>query len=96
MSAEDSERHPAERLASAVGKTPAEVAAMDRILTGLQEILIGCARLALEARETAESFKKLGLALAGLDARLDMDAIDIIASDPDLVELDVYLDGFYA
>lgn len=89
-------RHPAEALASVVGKTPAEVAAIDRILTGLQDLTARRLTLALSARDATAALNEFAAAWMNSEDQIVAAEADVIAAHPDLQEWNVGADGFYA
>lgn len=76
--------------------SPAELAARDRLHAGLRELAVARGRLELEAGECAKAFENFTAAWRASDLRDQMDEAEEVATHPDLVELDVTLDGWYA
>src|SRR4051812_17105220 len=91
----DEERHPAERIASAIGKTPAEIAAVDRCLAGLREMAVARFKLNVSAENAARHLGNLVSMLRESDRRIAITEGAEIAAHPDLVYLNVQFDGFY-
>lgn len=88
-------RHPLDRLASQIGKNPAEVAAFDRFFAGLQDMAVARFKFEVSATNTAGSMANLVTAFEDLDRRLTVRASAEIAAHPDLAHLNAQMDGFY-
>lgn len=88
-------RHPLDRLASQIGKNPAEVAAFDRFFAGLQEVAVARFKMEVSATNAARSMANFVTAFEDLDRRLTVQASAEIAAHPDLAHLNVQMDGFY-
>lgn len=89
---EGSEKTPCERIAEMAGRDAAEVAAVDRFLAGLRELNVSKLRLDLAVHELSGATERFASLLAD---GLDRDAHAMLTEHPELVEADVYLDGFY-
>lgn len=76
--------------------TDAERAALDRILAGARELEMSKLRLDIAAGETAGRIRDFVAAFVAGDAALSLAEAEEIAGHPDLAELNVMLDGFYA
>lgn len=96
MTKSSDDRAPSERVASSIGRSPAEVAGLDRLFAGLREVAVNKALLGLQMSETAGAFRNFADAWAAVDERLFVEEAAAVAGHPDLVELNVYLDGFYS
>lgn len=78
------------------GLTPAERAAMDRVLAGVRELEIASQRLRIEVHDMEGAFRNFNAALEAMHLGIDLDAAEEVATHPDLVELNVAMDGWYA
>lgn len=89
-------RHPFEVVASAAGKTPAEVAAIDRIFTGLQDLAAKRLTLDLALRDATAALNKFAAAWMNSEDQVVATEAAEIAAHPDLQEWNVQADGWYA
>lgn len=86
---------PFERGASAVGKTPGEVAQWDRVLAGLRELAVARQMLDLHAHEAAGAMRNFADAWNLSEERITAAEALEVAGHPDLVEINVRLDALY-
>ena len=87
---------PAERIAAAIGKSAGEVAAYDSFFAGLREYAVARSKMFLAMHEAAGALRNFGDAWQAVEARLVEEEAAEVAAHPDLAEINVYLDGFYA
>jgi hypothetical protein len=78
------------------GMTPGGRAAWDRVLAGIADLAAVRLRLDVTAHDAAGAFRDLGAAMEAADFRLALDEAEAVATHPDLVELNVAMDGWYA
>ena len=91
-----SDETPAERAASHLGKSPAEVAAFDRVFAGLRERAVARLKFEVAAHDCAGAMRNFAAAWERSEERLSINEAREVAEHPDLAELNVRLDGFYA
>lgn len=84
-----------ENVASKIGRTAAEVAALDRVFAGLREVGIARFGAGIAAESAARSMKNFCDAMQAADARLALDEAEQVAQHPDLAFLNAQMDGFY-
>lgn len=93
--AAEREPGPAERAATAGGKSAAEVAALDRFFAGLRELCVARFNLEVSAESANRSLNNLVTAMRDLDERLAATASAEIAAHPDLTYFNAQMDGYY-
>jgi len=76
--------------------TPAQRAAADQVLAEYRERAVAIMRLSIEAHDAAASFRDFGAAIQASDFRCALDEAEEVATHPDLAELNVAMDGWYA
>lgn len=76
--------------------SPAEAAALDRCLMGLKDLAVARSRLTIEVAELGKSMQNFAAAWVIAEWHETEAADDEIAAHPDLAQMNVYLDGFYA
>lgn len=76
--------------------TPAQRAAADQILAEYRERAVGKFQMAVEAHDAAGAFRDFGAAIQASDFRCALDEAEEVATHPDLAELNVTMDGWFA
>lgn len=76
--------------------TPAEQAGFDRFWAAWIDYQVVRARLVIEADQAAAAIQGFADAMETFDFRLALDEAEEVATHPDLVELNVSMDGWYA
>lgn len=74
---------------------PAERAALDRVSAGMTDIEVARLRLEIAADEAAGAMRDFAAAWEAIDLRDKLEEAEEVATHPDLVELDVTMDGWY-
>lgn len=83
------------RLSERPGAAPAERAAIDRVSAGMTDIEVARLRLEIAADEASGAMRDFAAAWEAIDLRDRLDEAEEVATHPDLVELNVTMDGWY-
>jgi hypothetical protein len=78
------------------GLTPAEQAGFDRAWAAYGDYMATRLSLTIEAAETASAIQEFANTMESTDFRLALDEAEEVATHPDLVELNVAMDGWYS
>lgn len=93
---DSTERTTWDHAAAAIGRTPAEVAAWDRVLAGLVDLEVAKGSLCVELEDATRKMKNFVVAMQRAELAATEYATAEIAAHPDLNYLDVQMDGFYS